>query len=156
VLRHVLLLMAMAAVLLLGALWLIHLTAGWMIRRWGTRFGFERLDDFASYPLLALVVGVASLVILPVPLAVSRHLERESDRFGLELTHDNHAAATAFAKLQQENLATPYHSTLYQLWHDSHPPVGERIEFANTYRPWAHGQPLRYGRYFRSVPPPPR
>ncbi|MBV9108409.1 MAG: M48 family metallopeptidase [Gemmatimonadetes bacterium] len=154
VLHHVLFFLALAIVLLLFSLWVVHLSAGWMIRRWGARMGFERLDDIASYPLLVVIISVVSLVITPIPLAVSRHDEHEADRFGLELTRDNHAAATAFARLQDENLATPYHSTLYKLWHDDHPPIGERIEFANTYKPWAQGKPLKYGDRFKAAPSP--
>jgi Zn-dependent protease with chaperone function len=154
VLRHMLILIAAAAALILASLWLVHVSAGAVLRRWGARFGFERLDDFASYPLLMVIVSVASLVVAPLQLALTRHLEHEADRFGLELTRDNHAAATAFVKLQGENLSVPYHSTLYKLWHDSHPPVGERIEFANTYKPWAHGQPLKYGDHFKAPPSP--
>jgi len=149
VLHHVPMLLAMAVILLLLSLWLVHLSAGWVIARWRRRIGFDRLDDVASYPLLALIFTAVFIVITPIPLAVSRHLEHEADRFGLELTRDNHHAATAFVKLQSENLATPYHGTLYKLWHDNHPPVGERIEFANSYKPWAQGKPLKYGDRFR-------
>lgn len=149
VLHHVLMLLALVIALLLLALWVVHRTAGWVIARWRDRIGFDRLDDIASYPLLGLIIGVAFFFITPVQLAVSRHLEHEADRFGLELTRDNHHAATAFVKLQSENLATPYHSTLYKLWHDNHPPTGERIEFANSYKPWAQGKPLKYGGHFR-------
>jgi Zn-dependent protease with chaperone function len=155
VLRHMLILIAAVTALILAALWLVHVSAGAVLRRWGARFGFDRLDDFASYPLLIAIVTVASLVVGPLQLALMRHLEHEADRFGLELTRDNHAAATAFVKLQDQNLDVPYHSTLYKLWHDTHPPLGDRIEFCNGYRPWAHGQPLRYGGHFRAPPPSP-
>jgi STE24 endopeptidase len=149
VLHHVQMLMLAATLLVLVALYAVHRSAGWTIARWGRRFGFDRLDDIASYPLLSVIVGVVVLAITPAFLAFDRHVEHEADRFGLELTRDNHAAANAFVKLQSENLATPYHGTLYKLWHDSHPPTGERIDFANTYRPWAQGKPLRYGDRFR-------
>jgi len=149
VLHHVQLLMLAATLLLLLFLYAVHRSAGWMIARWGRRFGFDRLDDVASYPLLSVIVSVVALAITPAFLAFSRHLEHEADRFGLELTRDSHAAGTAFVKLQSENLATPYHGTLYELWNDSHPPIGERIDFANAYRPWAQGKPLRYGDRFR-------
>jgi Zn-dependent protease with chaperone function len=66
----------------------------------------------------------------------------------LEITRDNHAAATAFVKLQAENLGVPRPGLLYKLWRASHPPIGERIDFCNDYRPWAHGQPLRYEHLF--------
>jgi Zn-dependent protease with chaperone function len=149
VLHHVQLIIAVTALLLLVFLYLAHRGAGWLIARYRGRFGFERLDDFASYPLLMEMASVLSLLILPPLLALSRHLEHEADRFGLELTRDNHAAATAFIKMQSDNLAVPYHGRLDTFWNDSHPPVGERIDFANHYRPWQRGQPLRYGDRFR-------
>jgi len=149
VLHHVQWLMLAATLLVLLFLYAVHRSAGWMIARWGRRFRFDRLDDIASYPLLSVIVTVVGLAVTPAFLAFSRHLEHEADRFGLELTRDNHAAANAFVKLQSENLATPYHGTLYKLWHDGHPPIGERIDFSNAYRPWAEGKPLRYGDRFR-------
>ena len=78
--------------------------------------------------------------------------EHEADRFALELTRDNHAAATAFVRLEEENLANPRPGPLYVLWRGSHPSLAQRIEFANGYRPWEHGQPLRYGSLFRDSP----
>ncbi len=152
VLRHVLLNLLMITGVIVAALYSVHRLSGWFISRWKHRFGFDRLDDIASYPLLGLIITLVSLVITPIPLAFSRWAEHEADRFGLELTRDNHHAATAFAKLQSENLGVPYHSTLYKLWHDSHPPLGERIDFANRYKPWAHGQPLKYGDRFTAAP----
>jgi Zn-dependent protease with chaperone function len=149
VLRHVQLLMLASALLVLVSLYAVHRSAGWAIARWRHRFGFDRLDDVASYPLLVVIVSVVALAVTPLFLAFSRHLEHEADRFALELTRDNHAGAMVFVKLQGENLATPYHGTLYKLWHDGHPPTGERIDFANAYRPWAEGKPLRYGDRFR-------
>ena len=120
-----------------AGLWAVHRTAGWLIARWKGRFGFDRLDDVASLPLIALLLGLASLAIEPAGLAVSRTMERQADRFGLELTRNNHAAATAFVKLQQENLANPRPGWFYVLWRGSHPSLAERIEFANNYHPWA-------------------
>jgi Zn-dependent protease with chaperone function len=152
VLSHVLMNLVLAGALILLSLYAVHRLSGWFIERWKTRFGFDRMDDVASLPLLGLIVSIVSLVITPVPLAFSRYAEHEADRFGLELTRDNRAAAMAFAKLQQENLAVPYHGTLYKLWHDSHPPLGERIDFINGYRPWATGQPLKYEDRFTPAP----
>ncbi|HYH79331.1 MAG TPA: M48 family metallopeptidase [Longimicrobium sp.] len=153
VLKHVLLNLALGTVLILLSLYAVHRLSGWFISRWKHRFGFDRLDDIASYPLLGLIISLVSLAVTPIPLAFSRWAEHEADRFGLELTRDNHHAATAFVKLQTENLAVPYHSTLYKLWHDSHPPIGERIDFINGYKPWAQGQPLKYGDRFKAAPP---
>ena len=84
----------------------------------------------------------------PASLALSRYHEHEADRFGLELTHDNHAGATAFVALQEQNLAVPRPGWLYKLFRASHPPIGERVDFINSYRPWASGQPERYADRF--------
>ena len=78
-------------------------------------------------------------MLTPAVLAFGRHVEHEADRFGLEITRDNHDCATAFVKLQQENLAVPRPGLLYKLWRSEHPPLGERIDFCNEYRPWETG-----------------
>jgi Zn-dependent protease with chaperone function len=99
---------------------------------------------------LFLILQVVVLLGMPVGLAVSRHIEHEADRFALELTRDNHAAATAFVRLQNENLGNPRPGPLYMLWRASHPSLCERIEFANYYRPWERGEPERYEPLFKA------
>ena len=149
VLRHVLALIALAAVLALTSLYLIHRVAGRLIRRYGHRFGFSQLSDPASLPLLIMLATAVSLVTTPLVLAFSRHQEHEADRFALELTRDNRAAATAFVRLQEENLTVPRPGLLFMLWRGSHPALGERVDFANQYRPWEQGEQLRYREHFR-------
>jgi Zn-dependent protease with chaperone function len=148
VLRHTLTVIVAATLLVTLSLWIVHRAAGWLIGRFGRRFGFERLDDVASLPLLALVGGVVMLAASPAALALSRWQEREADRFGVEITRDGNAAARAFVRLQEDNLAVPRTGLLFRLWRGSHPDLADRIEFANRYRPWLRGQPLRYGDRF--------
>jgi Zn-dependent protease with chaperone function len=112
-----------------------HRTAGFLLARFGARFGFTTLADPASLPLLMLLLSVFSFVISPAALALSRHHERQADRFGLDLTRDNQAAATAFVELQRQNLAVPRPGLLYKIFRASHPPIGERVDFINAYRP---------------------
>jgi Zn-dependent protease with chaperone function len=148
VLRHTLTVIVGATLLVTLSLWIVHRVAGWLLSRFGLRFGFDRLDDVASLPLLALVGGVAMLAASPAALALSRWQEREADRFGLEITRDNNAAARAFVRLQVDNLAVPRTGLLFRLWRGSHPDLADRIAFANRYSPWLRGQPLRYGDRF--------
>ena len=148
VLRHVLLLLVTNWLLLCFALWVVHRTADAVLRRFGPRLGFDRLADPASVPLLLLLASAATLALQPAVLALSRYKEREADRFGLELVRNNPAAATAFVKLQQENLAVPRPAPIYRVWRAAHPSMADRITFANEYRPWATGAPLRYGDRF--------
>ena len=150
VLGHTWQLIALGTALALLGLWVIHRTAQALIARYEGRFGFSELADVASVPLMALLFSVVALVLTPAILAVTRHNEHESDRFGLEITHDNHHCATAFVKSLSENLANPRPGLLYKLWRSSHPPIGERIDFCNEYRPWETGEASRYGDLIRS------
>ena len=150
VLHHVLWGILVGFVGVLIGLYLVYRLSGMMLERWKRRFGFEQLCDVASLPLILLLFQLVSLALMPIGLACSRYMEHEADRFALELTRDNHAAATAFVRLQSENLGNPRPGLLYVLWRGSHPSLGERIDFANTYRPWEEGKPLRYGRFFET------
>ncbi|MGH8657117.1 MAG: M48 family metallopeptidase [Gammaproteobacteria bacterium] len=140
----------MAAVILL-TLYVIHRTAAWLLGKYGQRFGFTELSDIASLPLIILLFSFYLFIVSPVVLAFNRSLEHESDQFGLEITQNNRAAATAFVTLQEENLGVPRPHWLYKLWRQSHPPLGERIDFCNAYRPWENGQRLAYGHLFKQV-----
>jgi STE24 endopeptidase len=151
VLGHVWKTILFFAALIVVALYAIHRTAGWLIRRYERRFGFHQLSDIASLPLLILLFGAYSFLITPVALAFTRYNEREADRFGLEITARSRPAATAFVKLQEENLGNPRPGTLMKVWRATHPPLGERIDFCNTYRPWERGEPLVYGHLFRQA-----
>ncbi len=148
VLRHVLLGLFASWLLIGVSLYVVHRLAGQLIARYRERFGFDRLDDPASVPLFILLFSIVSFVAQPLFLAGGRHLEHEADRFGLELTRSNHAAATAFVKLQQENLGVPRPGWFYTLFRGSHPSLADRIEFANEYHPWTTGAPLVYGDHF--------
>jgi len=150
VLNHVAQVLALSSVGTIFALFLIHHAAGWLIRRYHDRFGFDRLSDVASVPLILLLAQVTILLGAPVILGFGRHLEHEADRFALEITRANRVAASGFAKLQRDNLSYPYPGRLSVLWRSSHPPIGERIDFCNRYRPWESGRPSRYGSLFRA------
>ncbi|MEE8143325.1 MAG: M48 family metallopeptidase, partial [Planctomycetota bacterium] len=149
VLDHVWRSLLYSSLLILAVLYLIHRTAWSWMRRFRGRFGFDQLGDVASFPLVLLLIHLATLVVMPIPLALSRYHEHEADRFALEMTRDNSAMAHAFVKLQQHNLSNPRPGWIYKLWRATHPPLGERIDFCNRYRPWQQGGPLIYQDRFR-------
>lgn len=139
------------SVLILLSLYAIHRTMPVLIRRFHSRFGFDDPADIASLPLLILLMSAFSLVAVPVAFAFTRHMEHESDRFALEVRRDNYAMASALVFLHHENLVHPDPGPLYKLWRAWHPVLTDRIQFANTYRPWATGETLKYGALFRDV-----
>jgi STE24 endopeptidase len=145
VLHHVIWGILFFSILILITLYVAYRTAGGLIRKYHNRFGFEDLSDIASLPLILLLISLFSLIITPIAFSFTRYQEHEADRFGLEITQDNHAAGTSFVKLQQENLSNPRPGILSKLWRSSHPTLGERIDFSNEYRPWKKGEPLKYG-----------
>ncbi len=140
------------SLLVLAGLYFLHRASGTLIRRYRARFGFDQLADIASLPLLLLLLNLFFLGASPLEKACSRWIEHEADRFGLEITQDNYAAARAFVVLEEENLGNPRPGVLYKLWRATHPPIGERIDFCNEYRPWEKGEPLHYGHLFRGRP----
>jgi Zn-dependent protease with chaperone function len=149
VLGHVWKQILILSALIVAALFAVHRASGWLIAKYRARFRFDELSDIASLPLIIALFGIATLVVTPVALAVSRHFEHEADRFGLEITRDNYAAATAFVTLQQENLGVPRPGPLYTWWRASHPSLGDRIDFSNDYRPWEKNEPLVYADRFK-------
>ena len=144
VLGHIVSTILISSVIICLGLYFVHKTADGFIEKFHRRIGFNRLHDIASLPLIILLANIYGFAAAPVLLAVSRYNEHEADRFGLELTRQNHAAASAFAKLQQENLGNPRPGPLFVLWRATHPSLGSRINFCNDYRPWEEGEPLIY------------
>lgn len=149
--------LALAAGFFLAGFWLVHRLGSAALRRWHRRFGFDRLDDPASLPVFVLCFTALWLAATPAFLAFDRHIEAEADRFGLELTHENDAAARMFASwVNDTELARP--GWFEHTFRATHPSVGERIGLANAYHPWTSGGPLKYAYActMDAAPPPPR
>jgi Zn-dependent protease with chaperone function len=125
---------------------LFWLSAGfmrWAVGRWGGRWGFTELHDIASLPLFVVALTLFSFLAQPGMNAFSQRIERDSDTFGLELTHANDAAVRAFMKLGSQNRSNPEPSPFVEFFEYSHPPLIERVRHALSYRPWAEGKPNR-------------
>lgn len=129
---------------IMAGLFVIHVVKRPLFARTSARTGVAELSDVASLPLALFILMAGGLVASPLILAHSRSLEREADRFGLELVQNNRAAARAFVALQEENLSVPEPSRFYRIFRSSHPSLGDRIRFCNEYRPWARGEALVY------------
>jgi Zn-dependent protease with chaperone function len=123
--------------------------AHWSLRKWGARLGIRGLDDWASLPLLALIVSVLLFLSSPGLNAYSRHLEHDADIYGLEVIHglvpdSSQVAARSFQNLGEEWLEYPYVSRFAEFWLWNHPTNSERVRFAATYDPWQQGRPPKF------------
>ena len=128
--------------------YLVYRSSRFFLHRYQKRFGFSHLYQFASLPLFLLMFNFFDFLSLPLTNWFSRYHEHEADRFGLEITRDNEAAAKAFIVLQQQNLANPRPGIIYTIWQGSHPSLASRIEFCNSYCPWKQNEPLKYTEHF--------
>jgi STE24 endopeptidase len=86
--------------------------------------------DAAGVPLLILTAGIVSLLFMPAVHAMSRALERSADRFAIDLTRNPVAFVSAMRRLGAQNLAEDDPSRVVQWLFYSHPPIGERIAYA--------------------------
>jgi len=111
------------------------------LARWGGRWGIEERGDPAALPWLLIVSGVIGFLVAPAGAGYSRHIEHQSDVFGLELTHLNEPMASAFVKFAEDSKVDPNPPRFIEWWRYSHPSLGRRIEFVLRYRPWEEGKP---------------
>jgi STE24 endopeptidase len=144
VLKHIPKGLAFFAVLFLIAHYLEYRSVGWVLARWSGNWEIRGLEDWASLPVLLLLLSVFSFVGNPVGSAVSRYFEHQADQYGLEVTHgltadSGQVAAQAFQILGEVGLSDPDpHPVNVFLFYD-HPPISDRVQFCLTYDPWASG-----------------
>lgn len=96
-------------------------------------FELRGIDDPAGLPLLLLVSGACSLLLMPIANAFSRSHERRADRYALDATQQPAAFISAMKRLSQQNLAEEHPSSLVQWLFYSHPPIRDRIDAARVW-----------------------
>lgn len=126
-----------AVALQTAALFAGFLLAHGVLGTLGARAGLADPADPGGVPLLMLTAGVWSALLTPVANGLSRMHERRADRYALEATRNAAAFVSAMRRLAQQNLAEDRPSRLVQWLFYSHPPIRERIQFAQTWRPQA-------------------
>ena len=112
---------------------MIHLSGPKIIKRWRNRLKIDSMADVASLPLILLIFSLYGLVTMPIFPAVSRHMERQADRFALEMTQNREAFISAMDELAYMNLSDPNPSPIIEFLLYDHPPISKRIQFAQDY-----------------------
>jgi STE24 endopeptidase len=144
VLEHIWKGLAFAAVMLFALFYLGYRTVAWVLARWGGSWGIHGLDDWASLPVLLLLLSIFAFIANPITSAFSRHIEHQADQYGLEVTHgltpdSGQTAAQSFQVLGEVDLSDPEPNPINVFLFYSHPPIPDRIQFALAYNPWANG-----------------
>lgn len=114
-------------------MYLVYRTSNWILINSNGVFGFNRLYDIASIPLIILVLNFYMFFANPIINFSSRQMEREADMIEIQLTKNKEAAISTMLKLYEGNLSIPRPSKLFKIWYHSHPTAEERIKFFTEY-----------------------
>jgi Zn-dependent protease with chaperone function len=136
------------ALLLIG-FYVLYRVAKWATAGWGQRLSIREVGDWASLPLLLLIVTALSFVSTPIGSTFSRYLEHQADVYGLEVVHglvpnSSQVAAVAFQKLGEKSLDYPYPNQFLVFWAYNHPSIPDRLLFSLAYKPWDEGKPTEF------------
>jgi STE24 endopeptidase len=134
-----------ACAVLIFFLYLAYRVLHWMLARWGEAWAIRGPGDLASLPVLILLLTVFGFLFTPISNVYGRHLEHQADQYGLEVIHGlvpdaPVVAAHAFQILGEVDLEEPNPSPAVKFWFYNHPPLDERMRFAQTYDPWSQGR----------------
>jgi STE24 endopeptidase len=86
----------------------------------------------STLPLVMFTMTAFMMLLSPLQNAVSRHFERQCDRYALARTNNPWAYRSAFEKLAKLNKADPDPNSIEVLLLHSHPPIKERLALAKV------------------------
>jgi STE24 endopeptidase len=106
------------------------------------RIWVERIEgqlDYSQFPvhtlpLLMLVMAVFFMLVEPLQNGISRHFERQADRYALQRTGRVEAYRSAFSKLARLNKADPDPHPLELVLFHSHPSISQRLAAADAWQ----------------------
>ncbi|MCC6335491.1 MAG: M48 family metalloprotease [Myxococcales bacterium] len=122
----------MSAVSLFAFLGLVE----WLFRRSAKRgwFGISERADIRTLPLILLVFDLSMTAAGPLSGLVSRRREWAADRYAMTLTRNPESFSSMLVKAARVNKMDPEPPRWLVLKGMSHPPIGERIEFARRFQ----------------------
>jgi len=141
VLRHIWIGVALGALGAFVGAFVLQRICRELLIRFHHRLRFDELADVASAPMVLFVVAVMATAALPAETFVSRALERQADRFALDLTVPGdvspEAAVSVFEKLGRLALSDPSPNPVVKWLVWTHPTIDERQE---SVREWARSR----------------
>jgi STE24 endopeptidase len=85
----------------------------------------------SSLPLVMFSMTIFGLMLAPLQNVISRHYERQCDRYALTRTGLRGAYRSAFQKLARLNKDDPEPNPVEVFLLHSHPPIAERLALAD-------------------------
>ncbi len=108
-------------------------TAAWLYQWIVARFYGTALHDLSVLPVLGLIMAAASMLMMPAQNIISRHFERQADRYALSKTRNAEAFIESMRKLARMNMSDDSPHPLVEFLFYSHPAIRRRIEAAQTF-----------------------
>jgi STE24 endopeptidase len=111
----------------------ISLVGFWLLDRvliWWAGVPTAAAAPTASLPLVMFTLTVFMLILGPLQNAISRHFERQCDRYALVRTNNAAAYRAAFTKLAKLNKADMEPNPIEVILLHSHPPIAKRLAMA--------------------------
>ena len=93
---------------------------------------FNEIYNVAAFPLLALILTAAGLILMPIQQGCLRHLEKQADMFAINHIQNKQSFVSAMTKLAKQNLSDPSPSRWEELLLYDHPPISKRLRYAST------------------------
>ena len=134
--KHMWQLLGFSAVMTMAGFFILSLIAGKIV----VMTGASGLSDLYLFPVLVFLMGAFGIILLPAQNFFSRVLERQADRFALDITKEPGEFISVMEKLASMNLADVAPSRLKKFFLYNHPPINERIRMAkDAERKYAEG-----------------
>ncbi len=104
-----------------------------LIQKTMNQFSYTEIDNIALLPMLLYFLTLINLMVMPFINWFSRTVEKEADRFSIEVTQKPEDFISLMEKLAKMNLAElKPNKWVERMLHD-HPSIDNRINFAKTY-----------------------
>jgi STE24 endopeptidase len=124
--RHIPKMIATGVVISLAGFWLID-----RVIVWWADIPSAALAPTYSLPLVMFTLTTFMMLLAPLQNAISRHYERQCDRYALRRTNNAGAYRSAFTKLARLNKADMEPNPIEVILLHSHPPIAKRLAAAN-------------------------
>lgn len=128
--RHMLKSIVAQGVLTFLGFWCVKLAVRWAEFDW--EHPISQID-FANLPLMILVGTAASVALLPVMNAFSRHNERQADLYAWKALGRTEAFCSAMEKLAEQNLSEREPSRIVEILFHGHPGAAKRVKAAQAW-----------------------
>ena len=126
---HLIKLIIINSIATIASFYLVYATSGGVL----AYFGLNSLWDIATLPVVIVYFVVIGFVLQPFQNYASRIFERSADKRALDVTGLKDAFISMMNKLGNQNLADRNPHPLIKMFFFDHPPIDERISFAQGY-----------------------